>query len=304
MGRYLIRRLAQSLLVIAVAMIAIFFIGRVLGDPVNAIVSEFATTEQREALRTELGFNDPILVQFGRFAVGVLRLDFGVSPVTGQDAFGMVLAALPNTAYLAGAILMLALPLGFIMGAWGAFRPGSVIDKVANVISLAGISVVEFWLGLSLIVIIAIPVAGIPTGGTTGALAILLPAMTGAFRIIGRVAQFSRAALLEEYSKPYVEMARAKGVSEGRVFLHVSKNAATAIITLSMDELLGLINGVVVIETVFAWPGAGRLVIRALNDTDLYVLEAAVFTFVVIVMVVTFLIDLTYTLFNPRVRYE
>jgi peptide/nickel transport system permease protein len=302
--RYLIRRLGQSLLVIIVAMIAIFFIGRVLGDPVNAMVSEFATTEQREAIRDEFGFNDPILVQFVRFALGVIRLDFGVSPVTGQDALGMVLAALPNTAYLAGAILALALPVGFLMGAWGAYRPGSFIDRTTNVISLAGISVVEFWLGLSLIVVIAIPVAGIPTGGTTGAFAILLPALTGAFRIIGRVAQFSRAALLEEYSKPYVEMARAKGLSDRRIFLHVSKNAVTSIITLCMDELLGLINGVVVIETVFAWPGAGRLVIRALNDTDLFVLEAAVFTFVVIVMIVTFIIDLTYMLFNPRVRYE
>ncbi|MDN3520454.1 ABC transporter permease [Halomonas ramblicola] len=304
MKRYLLRRLGQSVLVIVAAMIAIFIIGHVLGDPVNAVVSEFASIEEREAVRDKLGFNDPILVQFGRFAMGVIQLDFGTSPVTGEDALGMVMSALPNTAMLGGAILLLALPIGFVMGAWGAFRPGSFVDRAANVMSLAGISVVEFWLGLTLITLIAVPIGVIPTGGTSGALAILLPAMTGAFRIIGRVAQFSRSALLEEYSKPYVEMARAKGLSDRRIFLHVSKNAATAIITVSTDEILGLVNGVVVIETVFAWPGVGRLVIDALGNTDLFVLQAAVFTFVVLVMVITFIIDLTYMLFNPRVRYE
>lgn len=304
MRRYLARRLGQSLLVIVVAMVAVFLIGRVLGDPVDAVVSEFATFEDRERVRAELGFSDPLMMQFVRFMGGVGRLDFGTSPLTGQDALGMVLGALPNTFRLAGSIIVIALPFGFILGALGAYRPSGLIDRLANVLALAGISVVEFWLGLTLILVIAVPVAGIPTGGTVGFLAVLLPAITGAFRIIGRVAQFSRSALLEEYGKPYVEMARAKGVSDRRLFVHVSKNASLSIITLSADEMLGLVNGVVIIETVFAWPGAGRLVIRALEAKDLFVLEAAVFTFVVLVMVVNLLIDLSYGLVNPRVRYE
>ena len=304
MFRYIARRLLQSLLVIFVALTVMFFIGRVLGDPVDALVTELAGEEIRQAMREELGFADPMIQQYGRFVARAVLLDFGESPLTGEPALSIILSALPNTLYLAGGILAIGLPLGLLLGATGAYRAGGWIDRLTNVIALTGISVVEFWLGLTLIMVVAVPIAAIPTGGTSGRLAVLLPALTGALRIIGRVGQFTRSALLEEYRRPYVEMARAKGVSEAKLFVHVAKNAAISVVTLSADELLGLINGVIVIEVVFGWPGVGRAVVRSLRERDLFVLEAGVFTIIVMVMVVNLTVDLSYRLLNPKVRYE
>lgn len=304
MGRYIARRLAQSLLVIFVALTVMFFIGRVLGDPVDSVVTEYAGEAERERVREELGFADPLWQQYGRFISRVVLLDFGDSPITGQSALATILSALPNTLYLAGGILAIGFPIGLALGTIGAYRPGGILDRLTNVIALTGISVVEFWLGLTLIMVVAVPIAAIPTGGTEGPLAILLPALTGSLRITGRIGQFSRSALLEEYRKPYVEMARAKGVSERRLFMHVSKNAAISVVTLSADELLGLINGVIIIEVVFGWPGVGRAIVRSLRERDLFVLEAGVFSIIVMVLFVNLAIDLSYRFLNPKVRYE
>lgn len=304
MTRYLLRRLGQSMVVIFVALTVMFFIGRVLGDPVDAVVTEYAGADERQQVREELGFADPIMQQYGRFVVRVVQLDFGTSPVTGESALGTIWSALPNTLYLAGGIIALGLPIGLLLGGIGAYRVGGLVDRLTNVIALTGISVVEFWLGLMLILLVAVPVGVIPTGGMGHPLAILLPALTGSFRIMGRVGQFTRSSLLEEYRKPYIEMARAKGVSERRLFIHVAKNAGISVVTLSADELLGLVNGVITIEVVFGWPGVGRAVVRSLIERDLFVLEAGVFTIILMVLAINLMIDLSYGALNPKVRYE
>lgn len=304
MRTYVLRRMAQSLTVLIVAMMMIFLIGRVLGDPVGLILGDFATPEAEEKLRAELGYDDPVIQQFGRFVYRVATLDFGNSQITGQNALQRVLDVLPNTALLAASILLTAVPLGFLAGAVSAWRPGGIVDRFVNVIALAGVSIVEFWLALTLILYVAVPLSGIPTGGSGTWVHLLLPTITGAFRVVGRVAQLSRSALLEEYGKPYIEILQAKGLTDAQVFRHAARNAALAIITVSADEFLDLTNGLVVIETVFGWPGIGRLVIRALAERDLFVLEAAIFVLVLIVLAVNLLIDLLYTRLNPKVRYE
>ncbi len=304
MRTYVLRRAAQSLTVLIVAMMMIFLIGRVLGDPVGLILGDFATPEAEESLRAELGYDDPVIQQFGRFVYRVVTLDFGESQITGQNALQRVLDVLPNTARLAVAIVLTAVPLGFLSGAVGAWRPGGIVDRFVNVIALAGVSIVEFWLALTLILYVAVPLSGIPTGGSGTWAHLLLPTITGAFRAVGRVAQLSRSSLLEEYGKPYIEILQAKGLTDAQIFRHAARNAALAIITVSADEFLDLANGLVVIETVFGWPGIGRLVIRALAERDLFVLEAAIFVLILIVLAVNLLIDLLYTRLNPKVRYE
>lgn len=302
--KFLYRRLAYSLLVIALALVVIFVIGRMIGDPVIAIVSEYSSNETRERVREELGFADPLPIQFVHYAGRVMALDFGTSTVRGQPAMDVVMDALPWTVRLGLAMMILGIPTGLVIGATGAIHPGGVVDRVGNLLALGGISVVEFWLGLTLILVVAIHVDWIPTGGTGGFAALLLPAATGAFRLSGRIAQFTRSALIEEYGKPYVEMARAKGLSEPRVFAHVAKNAAIPIVTLAGDEVVHFANGETVIEVVFAWPGLGRLIVRSIFDRDLFVLEAAIFVMVVLVVVGNLIIDMTYALLNPKVRYE
>lgn len=304
MKTYTLRRTAQSLIVLATAMMLIFIIGRVVGDPIAIILGDFSTPEVEAKLRAELGYDDPVIQQFGRFAYRVVTLDFGTSQVTRQNALSRVLEALPNTILLASSIIATAVPIGFALGAFGAYRPGRSVDRIANTLALGGVSVVEFWLALSLILYVAIPLSGIPTGGSGSWVHLVLPTITGSFRVVGRVAQLSRSALLEEYGKPYVEILQAKGMTDAQIFGHVTRNASIAIVTVAADELLDLTNGLVVVETVFGWPGIGRLIIRALAERDLFVLEAAIFTLMLIVLAVNFTIDLLYTRLNPKVRYE
>lgn len=304
MKTYTLRRTAQSLTVLTTAMMLIFIIGRVLGDPVGLILGDFATPEVEAKLRAELGYDDPVIQQFGRFAYRVVTLDFGTSQITGQNALSRVLEVLPNTILLASSIIVTAVPIGFALGAFGAFRPGRSVDRIANTFALGGVSVVEFWLALTLILYVAVPLSGIPTGGSGSWVHLVLPTITGSFRVVGRLAQLSRSALLEEYGKPYVEILKAKGLTDAQIFGHVARNASIAIVTVSADELLDLTNGLVVVETVFGWPGIGRLIIRALAERDLFVLEAAIFTLMLIVLAVNFTIDLLYTRLNPKVRYE
>lgn len=304
MKTYTLRRTAQSLTVLATAMMLIFIIGRVLGDPVGLILGDFSTPEVEAKLRAELGYDDPVIQQFGRFAYRVVTLDFGTSQITGQNALSRVLEVLPNTILLASSIIVTAVPIGFALGAFGAYRPGRSVDRIANTFALGGVSVVEFWLALTLILYVAVPLSGIPTGGSGSWVHLVLPTITGSFRVVGRLAQLSRSALLEEYGKPYVEILKAKGLTDAQIFGHVARNASIAIVTVSADELLDLTNGLVVVETVFGWPGIGRLIIRALAERDLFVLEAAIFTLMLIVLAVNFTIDLLYTRLNPKVRYE
>lgn len=304
MKTYTLRRTAQSLTVLTTAMVLIFIIGRVLGDPVGLILGDFATPEVEAKLRAELGYDDPVIQQFGRFAYRVVTLDFGTSQITGQNALSRVLEVLPNTILLASSIIVTAVPIGFALGAFGAYRPGRSVDRIANTFALGGVSVVEFWLALTLILYVAVPLSGIPTGGSGSWVHLVLPTITGSFRVVGRLAQLSRSALLEEYGKPYVEILKAKGLTDAQIFGHVARNASIAIVTVSADELLDLTNGLVVVETVFGWPGIGRLIIRALAERDLFVLEAAIFTLMLIVLAVNFTIDLLYTRLNPKVRYE
>lgn len=304
MKTYTLRRTAQSLTVLTTAMMLIFIIGRVLGDPVGLILGDFATPEVEAKLRAELGYDDPVIQQFGRFAYRVVTLNFGTSQITGQNALSRVLEVLPNTILLASSIIVTAVPIGFALGAFGAYRPGRSVDRIANTFALGGVSVVEFWLALTLILYVAVPLSGIPTGGSGSWVHLVLPTITGSFRVVGRLAQLSRSALLEEYGKPYVEILKAKGLTDAQIFGHVARNASIAIVTVSADELLDLTNGLVVVETVFGWPGIGRLIIRALAERDLFVLEAAIFTLMLIVLAVNFTIDLLYTRLNPKVRYE
>jgi peptide/nickel transport system permease protein len=284
--------------------VVVFFVTHLVGDPASLMLRPEATEEQRQAVRDRLGLNDPLYVQFVRFVSGAVRGDFGDSIWQRVPALPIALDRLPATLYLASATLLLAVPLAILLGIVSAIRPGSFVDRAVTVVALTGVSTADFWLGLMLILVFAVRYGLLPTSGYGGLNFVLLPAIALAFRPLGRISQVVRSAMLDQFNQPYVTTARAKGLTERVVvYLHTLKNAAIPIATLIGDEAASLLNGAVVIETVFGWPGVGILLIQAIERRDLPLIEASVFVIAVMIVTVNLLVDLTYSFMDPRVRY-
>jgi peptide/nickel transport system permease protein len=200
--------------------------------------------------------------------------------------------------------LLIAIPLALFLGIISAIRPRSIADRSVTVVSLAGVSTADFWLGLMLIILFAVELGWLPTSGYGGPSHVILPALALAVRPMGRISQVVRSAMLEEMAKGYVTTARAKGLRERVVVLrHTLRNAALPILTLMGDEAAVMLNGAVVIETVFGWPGIGILLIQAIERRDLPLIEAAVISIAVMIVTVNLIVDLMYSWFDPRVRY-
>jgi peptide/nickel transport system permease protein len=304
-GPYLLRRLIHSIVVLLGLIVVVFFMTHLVGDPASLMLRPEATQEQREAVRERLGLNDPLPVQFGRFLSGAVRGDFGDSLWQRVPAMPVVLSRLPATLYLASVTLLLAVPLAILLGIVSAIRPRSLVDRVVTVVALGGVSTADFWLGLMLILLFAVRLGWLPSSGYGGLQFVLLPAIALAFRPLGRISQVVRSAMIDQFGQAYVTTARAKGLSERVVvYLHTLKNAAIPIVTLVGDEAASLLNGAVVIETVFGWPGVGILLIQAIERRDLPLIEAAVIVIAVMIVTVNLLVDLAYMLLDPRVRYR
>ncbi len=301
----MVRRLAHSVFVLVGLVVVVFFVTHSLGDPARLMLRPEATEEQVQALRDSLGLNDPIFVQFGRYVANLARGDFGDSIWQRVPALPIVLDRVPATLYLAGVTLAVSLPLAVFLGVVSAIWPRSLADRVVTVVSLTGVSTADFWLGLMLILIFAVRLEWLPTSGFGGFQFVVLPAIALAFRPMGRVSQVVRSSMLDEMRQGYVTTARAKGVSERVVILfHTLKNAAIPIITLAGDEAAALLNGAVVIETLFGWPGVGILLIQAIERRDLPLIEASVIAIAVMIVTVNLVVDLIYARIDARVRYS
>lgn len=295
----------HSILILIGLVIVVFFVTHMLGDPARLMLRPEATEEQVQALRDSLGLNDPMYIQFGRFISDLVRGDFGDSMWQRVPALPIVLDRVPATLYLAGVTLLLAFPLAVVLGIVSAVRPRSIWDRIVTVISLGGVSTADFWVGLMLILFFAVQLGWLPTSGYGGLQYVILPAIALALRPMGRISQVVRSAMLDEMSKQYMVTARAKGLKERTVVVsHALKNAFIPVITLGGDEAAALLNGAVVIETLFGWPGVGILLIQAIERRDLPLIEASVLTIAVMIVTVNLLVDLTYALLDPRVRYS
>lgn len=286
-------------------MVAVFFFTHMLGDPARLMLRPEATAEQVDAVRNRLGLNDPLHEQFFRFMGNAVRGDFGESIWQRTPALPIMLGRLPNTLYLAGVTILIAIPIAALLGIVSALRPGSLIDRTATVVALAGVSIADFWLGLMLILFFAVNLGWLPTSGFGGPEYVILPALALMVRPLGRISQVIRSSMLDQLGQPYVTTARSKGLSERVVVtLHAMKNAAIPALTLIGDETAALLNGAVVIETVFGWPGIGLLLIQAIERRDLPLIEACVFAIAVMIVFANLLVDLAYTFFDPRIRYS
>ena len=283
----------------------VFLAGRILGDPVRLVVGIEASEERVQRVREQLNLDKPLTEQYTNFIGDALRLQFSKSFWQKVPTLPLVLARIPATLYLALAALLLAVPLGITLGALSALRPWSLLDRITNVISLGGVSIVEFWLALMLILIFPVRLGLFKTSGYGGLEYFVLPALTLCYKPLGRIAQISRSAMLDELARPYIKAARARGLREGRVvFVHALKNAAVPVLTISGDELAALLNGAIIVETVFGWPGIGNLTIQALNRRDLPLVEATVFVVAIFIILTNLLVDMAYTWLNPRIRFN
>ena len=304
MGRFILRRLAQGSLVVFLVTVVVFVTTRLVGDPVDVLLPFESTPEQRAEFRHQLGLDRSIPVQFWEYLKDVAHLDFGQSLVLREDAMGIVLERLPATLELVAAGMGLAFVVSMVLGVLAALRPGGWFDRVAVVGSLAALSMPEFWVGLLLIYIFAVWLGVLPSSGKGGLDHLILPAVTMAFATIGRMVMIVRSSMLDELAQPYVQTARAKGLSGFRtVGVHAMRNVSVPVVTLfGWEVILALAGYTAVVETVFAWPGIGFLAYNAIVDQDLILLQAIVFLVAIFVVVINILIDVLYRVIDPRIQ--
>jgi peptide/nickel transport system permease protein len=298
----LVRRLVRLLVVCLGISLITFLLMHLSGDPVAMILPE-ATEADRQVLRQAMGFNRPLFVQYGAFLVRALQGDFGHSFFHRAPALPLVLERMPTTLLLTVVALAIAIATAIPAGVVTAVKRYSWIDHLATVAVLLGQSMPVFWTGIMLMLIFAVSLGLVPASGWESWRAIVLPAITlGTFQA-PLFLRMSRSAVLEVLGLDYIQTARAKGLPEWGVLIkHALKNAAIPIVTVIGLQFGVLLGGAVVTETVFAIPGTGRLIVRAIGQLDFPVVQAGVITLSLIIVVVNFLVDLLYVCLNPQVR--
>ncbi|HWP49901.1 MAG TPA: nickel ABC transporter permease [Candidatus Limnocylindrales bacterium] len=305
MKKHLIRRFFQTLLVLLGVSIVTFAILHLTGDPTALLLPQEATAEDRARFRHEMGFDDPLIVQYGRFLKGALHGDFGLSFRHNQPALQLVWDRMPATVQLTLAAMLISVSIAVPIGILSAVKRNSLLDHVGMVIALLGQSMPVFWLGIMLILIFGVKLRLLPSFGMGGIDHLILPALTLGMFTMARTARLTRSEMLEILGQEYIRTARAKGVPPWSVILrHALKNAAIPIVTVIGLEMGTLLGGAIITETIFAWPGVGRLTVQAIYNRDFPVVQAAVFTLACIFVLINFVVDILYTYLDPRVRYE
>lgn len=311
MRAYVIRRCLQSLVVFAAILIIVFLMLHITGDPAAVLMPLDATQEDIRAFSQEMGFDQPLYVQFGRFLFGgpktrgVIRGDFGYSYRHEIPAMGLVLEHFPNTVMLAVAAVLIAVLLAVPAGVLSATFRNTWIDYGCSVGAMFGQSMPNFWLGLLLILLFAMVLDWLPTSGFEAWYYIILPAVTAGLYATARIMRMVRSQMLEVLGMDYVRTARSKGIAEWVVVLrHALKNAAIPVVTLVGLELGILLGGTVVTEAVFAWPGVGFLVVDAISNQDYPVVQAAVALLAFVFVGINLLVDILYAWLDPRISFS
>ena len=306
MGRYLLKRLSQAVLVVVAVMVVVFVVTRLIGDPVAVMLPLEATEENRAVLEAQLGLDRPILVQLGDYIVDAVQLDLGDSLWQRRPAIDIVMERLPPTLVLVGAGFALGVLLGVVIGVVSGVRPGGWVDRIAVTLGLLGVSLPQFWIGLVLIVFFSVGLGWFPTSGSGGIEYLVLPAFVLALPIVGRIALVARSSMIDELNAQHVKDATARGVSRARiVMVHAFKGAGIATITIAGWELIGaLAGGAVVVETVYAWPGIGFTAMQAIERHDIILVQAVVFVVAIMVVTINIIVDVTYTMLDPRVKFD
>jgi len=302
--RYLVIRLLESAVTVWGVVTIVFFSLRLTGDPVLLLLPLGSTPDQVEQLRHALGFDRPLPLQYLVFLEHIVRGDFGISTRFGSPALPVVLERLPATMEVALLAMLVAALLGGAAGIVAAMRPNSRFELAAMGAALLGQATPVFWLAIMLILVFAAWLHWLPSGGFGGLDHLILPVITLATYSSASIARLLRASLLAVRAQDYHRTARAKGLAEWRILLrHLLKNALIPVITVFGLQVGLLLGGAVITETVFSWPGEGRLIVQAIQNRDFPVVQAATCVFAIMIIGVNLLVDLTYSVLDPRIRY-
>ncbi len=314
MLKMIVKRIIQLIPVLLITMSITFVITRVLpGNPAVSILGPQASAEDIAKMEEEMGLNDPLPVQYVHYITKVLQGDLGTSYRYNRPVAGLIIEKLPNTLQLALTSLIIALLIGVPIGIVSAVKQYSVFDYVSMIAALIGVSMPTFWLGLMLVLVFSVNLGWFPSMGM-GSLAsgvgdvlihIFLPAICLSFGSMANFARISRSSMLEVIDQDYMKAVRAKGIREWIVIMkHGLKNALPPIVTVLGMRISSLMTGAIMIETIFSWPGIGRLIVDAINNNDFELIQGSVLFMAILYVSVNLVVDIVYLYINPKVTYE
>ena len=304
MKSFIGKRAIASGVSLVVLIVIVFFLSRLTGDPTDLYLPIDATTEMRQQFREMNGFNDPLIMQFGRYVSDLAQGNFGQSLRQARPAMDVVLEAFVWTFWLAVITMVLVTIAAIVIGSLAAFRVGGIFDRLATFFSLIGAAAPDFWLAIVAIVIFAVKLHVLPTSGTGTFWHWVLPVSVLFIRPFGLILQVVRGSMISVLSSAYVKTARAKGVrSNSIIFIHGLRNAMLPVITVIGDQAAAILNGAVVVETVFGFPGIGKLMIDSILLRDFAVVLAVIMVSALAIFIMNLLIDIAYALLDPRIRY-
>lgn len=306
MHKYVLRRLLLLIpVLLGVSLLVFTIMSLTPGDPAQLILGENAPKEAVLKLREEMGLNDPFLVQYFRFVGKAVLGDFGRSYTTGREVFGEIFSRFPNTLVLAVIGIFISVCIGIPVGIISATRQYSFLDSFSMVLALLGVSMPVFWLGLMLILTFSVKLGWLPSGGFDGLASLILPSATLGVGSAAIITRMTRSSMLEVIRQDYIRTARAKGVAEKVVInKHALKNALIPIITVVGLQFGGLLGGAVLTESVYSWPGVGRLMVDAIRQKDTPTVLAAVVFLAATFSVVNLLVDILYAYVDPRIKSQ
>ena len=306
MIQYFLKRLLQAIPVLLGVIIITFVLMYIIpGDPVVSMVGERYSEETVQRLRQELHLDDPLPLQFLRYVGNVLQGNFGNSFITGEPVAALIIEKFPNTMMLAITAMFFAILIGLTAGIMSSVRPGSFMDRGIMVLALAGISAPVFWVGLILVLVVGVMLQWLPPTGFGGMEYLILPALTLGLRSAAYLARLTRATMLEVLSHDYIRTARSKGLPEWKVFIkHAFPNTLIPVITIIGTDFGSYLSGAVLTESIFGWPGIGRLALEAIMKRDFPVIQGTVLFMAIMFVLMNVLVDLLYGVVDPRIRLE
>jgi len=304
MWRYLVGRVFQTLLSMLVVVSIVFVLTRLSGNPINLLLDVNATERDQQILTHHLGLDRPLPVQYAIYVKNIAFGDFGSSILTRRPVTEHIWERLPATVELGFVAMIMSVLLGVPLGMYSAVRRGSALDTGARVFAVLGQSMPAFWLGLMLILLFGVILGVLPAGGRGGLANLILPAFTLGYFTSAAILRLTRSAMLEVLNSDYIKFARLKGLHEQVVlWKHGLKNALLPVITFAVLLFVQFLGGAVVTETVFAWPGLGRLILESITTRDYPIVQAGVLVLSALYLIGNLLVDMLYSVLNPRIRH-
>ena len=305
MKKFIVKRMGLALISLFLLSLTIFLLMRVTGDPAVLLAEPGASQADLDAIRTQFGLDRPLWIQYVSFISHLVRGDFGQSFYYRTDVFELYLSRLPASLLLASAAMSFSLIVGIPTGIIAAVRVNQWWDSVGKIFALLGLSMPSFWVGLVMILFFSVYLGWLPSSGSGTVLHLVMPSIALGWVFAASHMRLTRSSMLEVLGSEYVKLARLKGLPEALVISkHAFKNALIPVLTLAGINLVIMVNVAVVVETVFAWPGVGRLLYEGIAFRDFPVVQATVLLGGVMIVVVNLLVDILYAVIDPRIRYE